>query len=321
MLVLGPALAGLVCGLLAAPSRRAGYLALQAVSDDRHRLAVAVLPACVLAALIAWGGLRAAGHRRWARGVARGLLAAAWAVGCGMLVFIVQFDRRIEAQGLRGQLVIDRPGPPAAVAAPVPAPVQGPVFEGAAGPGIALDLADGEVITLDRRRLARRTAGGSFRWSRKRPGGHPAALLARGDVLLFAGPGTVFEDDCLVAAIDLDRGTRRWSYHFLGRRVLPAPAGDGALALAAVRPSGTTVRLLALRPPAPLWITRLDEQVSIPPRARAGWIEVAAGAEIVALDRTDGRVTGRRRVCPAGHGPEVTCRDGRVVGWGRDVPR
>lgn len=323
--MLGPALAGLVCGVLAAPSHHAPYLALQAASDNRHRLAIVILPACVLAAGVAWVGLRLGTTRRWMGGGARVVLVAAWALGCAMLAFIVQFDRRIEARGLEGQVVTATAGGPNRVSSfrriPASGPVRGPVREEDGGPGVALEAGEGGMITLDRRQIACRGPGGTIRWNRPRPGRGPASLMLHGGLLLFIGPGPTYEDDAVMVAMDAGRGTRLWTYHWLARRVMAARAGDDTVALASIRPSGSTVRMLALAPPAPLWITSLEDRVRVPPRLRAGRVQVAADARIVELDPADGRVVDRRRVCPDGRHPEVVCRQGRVVGWRRDEAR
>jgi hypothetical protein len=106
LLVLGAA-----GGLLLAPSGGTGYLDLQAASDGAHRLAVLVLPAGVLAALVALAVSIIGRRKNLLRGVSRLVMGCALGIAVGVLVFIVRFDSLIEEQGTAGQLMLTNAPP------------------------------------------------------------------------------------------------------------------------------------------------------------------------------------------------------------------
>jgi len=97
---------GAVAGFILAPARGTGYLDLQAASDGAHRLAVLVLPAGVLAALVALAVSIIGRRRNPVRSISRLVMGCALGVVVGVLVFIVRFDSLIEEKGTAGQLVL-----------------------------------------------------------------------------------------------------------------------------------------------------------------------------------------------------------------------
>lgn len=289
-----------------------GYLALQALSDAVHRLVVLGLPAAAGLLVLCWMFAELGRLRRWLSWLGRGLAAAGLALLAGLPAFVFAFDLRLEARGLRGQLVHHAAGPrPAATQ-----PLRGPWRERSAAASNLLlpGVADGDALTLDRRTLARKRPDGSFAWHIERPGPPPAALRLAAGRVYYSGPGPRYEDDVVLAVIELASGRRLWSYHCLGNGISPPAFAGRQLALVSWRPASAAVHLIERDGPAVRWGLRLDDPVRLGPRFGPAGLEVAAGAALIRIDPASGRISGRVTACEQSH---VACRDGRVVAWKR----
>jgi hypothetical protein len=304
LVLMGLVLSGVAAGYLAGPGRQVEYLGLQEMSDSSHRLAIVVLPSCLLGLLLALIMSRLG----W-RLAARTMLSLALTVFASVLAFIIHFDGAIEKKGLRGQLITGQ------VQRGAPGDVLGPFVEEPQGPGVTTsDLADGDVLTLDRRTLARRNSAGTYLWNRPRPGRHPATLMVAGDTIFFAGPGPEFEDDILLTAVDLASGRLRWSFHCLGNQVRITLEAD-RLALVAARPSHSVVILLGWTEPRHSWSIPLPGRVDLAPRFTSRGIEVATGSQVLMFDPVDGSLTGQADACLLPERLGVVCESQKVVAW------
>ncbi len=317
------ALAWAVCalaGLLLAGAAHAGlwlfdhdgYLALQALSDPVHRLVLLGLPAATGLLVLCWMFAELGRLRRWLSWLGRGLAAVSLALLAGLPAFVVGFDLRLESRGLQGQLVHHASGrQPRAPRSP-----RGPWREAsAAAPNLLVPgLADGDALTLDRRTLARKRPDGSFAWHIERPGPPPAALRLAGGRIHYSGPGPRYEDDVVLAVIELASGRRLWSYHCLGNGISPPAFAGRQLALVSWRPANAAVHLIERDGPAVRWALRLDDPVRLEPRFGPAGLEVAAGETLIRIDPASGRIDGRLAACGR---RDVACRDGRVVAWER----
>jgi hypothetical protein len=256
-MVLGPPLVGAGAGLVAAPGSGDAYLTLQALSDSHHRFAVLALPSGLVALLLAGLAARLFRRRKPIRQAAGLVAMLSGAFFAGVLAFILRFDAVIERSGLEGQWVGEK-------TASVAGDVLGPFGEDQNGPGVATsELASGDVITLDRRTLARKTSDGSFRWNLRRPGPHPGSILVAGDAVLYAGPGGDYEDDLVLMAVDLESGARRWAFHTLGRRAWMV-VEDEHLCLVAARPAISSVTLFRFTRPERLRAVTVEEPLPDP---------------------------------------------------------
>lgn len=289
-----------------------GYLALQALSDPVHRLVVLGLPAAAGLLVLCWMFAELGRLRRWLRWLGRGLAGAGLALLAGLPIFVIGFDLRLEARGLRGQLVHHAAGRQARA----PSTPHGPWREAsAAAPNLLVPgLADGDALTLDRRTLARKRPDGSFAWHIDRPGPPPAALRLADGRVYYSGPGPRYEDDVVLAVIELASGRRLWSYHCLGNGIAPPALAGRRLALVSWRPASAAVRLIERDGSAVRWALRLHDPVRLMPRFGPAGLEVAAGATLIRIDPASGRIDGRISACGR---RDVACRDGQVVAWKR----
>ncbi len=290
----GAALSGAAGALVAfgilAAGETGNYLGLQAASDPVHRLAVAAVPACAAVLVLVWMLSELGRLRAWLRWSGRTLVALSLAAVVGLPVFVLLFDLHLESRGLVGQLTTFTA--PAPVVGDGPDGVRGPFRErSAARPNLAVENLDGgDVLTLDRRTLARKRPSGSFAWHLPRPGPPPAALVLDGRRVFYSGPGPDHEDDVVVVAADLATGRRLWSLHCLGNAVSEVALHGSMLAFTTRRPSTSAVHLVDLDRRIPLWARRMDGSIRLPPRFGSEGVEVALDGRLVLLDLRDGRV-------------------------------
>jgi len=303
MLAFGLSVIGLATGYIFAPGQGADYLGLQKISDTAHRLAVVLLPSCSLALLLAWVMKRLGW--RWP---ARGLALLALPLFGGVLAYIVEFDSTIEEKGMAGQFVGQKK--PCAR----DGTVSGPFREEPGGGLTSSPLPGGDRLILDRRTLARRSPDGSYRWNRPRPGRHPGQLTVAGETVLYTGPGPDYEDDVLVAAVDLQSGSLRWMFHCLGNQAWTAVERE-YLVLVSSRPSVATVKLIHWIEPDMLWSTRIEGPVSLRPRLEFPFVWVASEGRVLKLSGTSGDLEEVSHACAAPGKTDVVCEQGRVVAW------
>ncbi|MBN2495993.1 MAG: hypothetical protein JXR96_15480 [Deltaproteobacteria bacterium] len=318
----GGALAGAALFSLQTLFSGGDYLCLQARSDPVHRFALFCAPACLAGLVLAWALGELAHLHRWIRLSGRIAVGTLLGLLFGTLSFTLRFDRALERQGLAGQLLAHGAVPSEPGSGPA---MSGPWAERSAEePNLATGaLPNGDVLTLDRRTLARKTESGAFRWNRPRPGPPPAWLvLLHGRVAVLAGPGPDFEDDAVIAAVDIQSGRGLWELHLLGRRVLPPIAEGDRLAVLVQRPSGASLHLLDWRGPAVLRAVRTSAPISHPPRIRAGRLEAIADGGLLRWTLPD--LDGPHAVplaCEDPAGFEVACEAGRVVAWSAEPRR
>ena len=226
---------GAWCG----PGAGSVYLDLQRASDGVHRFAVFGLPGAFTALVLGLLGRRVLRARAKLRGISTALCWIALGFAALLLGAVFRFDRAIEDKGLCGQLVVFSP---TTGQADPGAPRMGPFEEGRDGPGVASgELAGGDLVTLDRRAIARKSVDGRFRWSRPRPGRGPAALLIVSDVLLVLGPSAEFDDDLVLSALDVSSGALRWAFHCLGVSFAALGSAGREVTFRSQRPAGSFV--------------------------------------------------------------------------------
>ncbi|NMB76112.1 MAG: hypothetical protein GYA21_13405 [Myxococcales bacterium] len=305
---LGLALVAWGVGIWLAPAADTAYLALQQRSDDLHRWSLSLLSAAAAGVLVGLSGALLLRRRRWLGTSFRVLLLASPLLAAGTLATVTTFDGLIERRGTEGQWILHESPLAGAVG-----PNLGRWSE--SEPGVASDaLPDGDFITLDRFTLTRKRPDGTFRWVRERPAQSPAHLLVSGDEVLVIGPGLDYPDDLVVAGFALEDGRERFAYHWLGDRLLPPILERDGLLLCSVRPSSATARLLRWPIPESAWILPLPAPPDIPPRLEAEEALLALRGEVWRLERTTGRVRGRRNACRPPTG-EVACDGDRVGAW------
>ena len=226
---------GARCG----PGAGSAYLDLQGASDGVHRLAVFGLPGAFTVLLLGLLGRRLFRARAKLRVIGTALSWISLGFAVLLLGTVFRFDSAIEDKGLCGQLVVFTP---AKDEADPGAPRMGPFAEGPDGPGVASgELAGGDLITLDRRALSRKSVDGRFRWSRPRPGRGPAALLIVSDVLLVLDPSAEFDDDLVLSALDVSSGAPRWAFHCLGVSFAALGSAGREVTFRSQRPSGSVL--------------------------------------------------------------------------------
>ncbi len=310
--LLGVFLLGLGLGWLLVPAGEWAYLDLQADSDAVHRFAVLWLPISGVVFLFFWPIGRVFEEFVWVRRVTLAVMAIALAFGAGVASHVLRFDGGIERAGLRGQML--------AYSTKVPGIggswLLGPYREDDDGPGIATDkLPGGDYLTLDKRRLARRTAADGYRWSRHRDGLWPAMLVVTPVTVLLAMPSGQYPDDITISAVELVSGRGLFDFHCLGNRVSAPVVRGEILAFTIGRPSSSAVYLLNLREIKLAWSRFLPQVTGLPPRLDASWVEVAQGSTILRLAARDGREIGRSQACADPAAARVACRAGQVIAW------
>ncbi len=317
--LLGIFFLGLGLGWLLCPSGARAYLDLQAYSDSVHRFAVLWLPISGVAFLFFWPICRVFEEFVWVRRVTLAIMALALAFGAGVASYVLRFDGGIERAGLRGQMsayTTKLPGIDGSW-------LLGPYLEDDDGPGVATDkLPGGDYLTLDKRRLARRTVTDGYRWSRRRGGLWPAVLLVTPTIIFLAMPSGQYPDDIVISAVELVSGRGLFDFHCLGDRVsAPVVMQDEMMFFTISRHSSSAVYSLNLGEVKLAWSKFLPQVTRLPPRMNQSFVEVAQAGMILRLDARDGHETGRRAACADPDSARVACSAGRVIGWLREEPK
>jgi hypothetical protein len=308
----GPILAGIAYAVLSLSSAGT-YLPMQALSDPLHRLVLIGLPVAAGLLALVWTLSELGRLGAWFRIAGRGLTAFSLAFATCAPVAVLLFDLRLEAQGLEGELMAG-----AGVLEPSSIRgLQGSFCEKSAlEPNLVIEgLASGDMLTLDRRTLARKRSDGSFAWHLPRPGPPPACLVLDRGLAFYTGPGPQFEDDVVAAGVQLETGMLSWTLHGLGNAASPMAVEGNRAAFASWRPSTSAVRLIDLRGSRQEWARRLRGSIGLAPRFDGPALKVALDGFVLELDPATGAETRRSAACLAPQRHGVACKAERVVAW------
>ncbi len=297
------------------------YLTMQSLSDPIHRTAVLLIPAGLVVLALTWMLSELGKLAVWLKWTGRVLTSLSIVCVFGTLMFVYLFDSRLEAQGLTGQFTHEaqaaRNSIPQALSDLHAFYREASVKQ----PGLVVEgLSQGHILTLDRKTIARKTQQGLFIWHLYRPGPPPAYLSFSGDEVYYTGPGPDFEDDIVLAVVDLSTGIMRWLFHGLGNWVSPAVRRGSLVSMVSARPSSSAIRLFQTNSPRLLWAVRVEGAIRIPPRFDGDELLVALEGTLLHLRLDTGQETDRQDVCLKSSSTTeqtfgVVCKDGKVLAW------